>query len=241
VISITNSTAFNVINVVRFDETMEREVIMNKTIIHLAVLLLMSAATASAQNVSAGVSIANGNNSFYFAIGDYYHVPQTRVVYVRDHYHVHDEELPVVFFLASRAHVNPQAIIDLRIRRRMSWLNITFNYGLTPEIFYVPLKRVGPPYGNAYGYYKKHKKNYKKVVLADNDVVNLVNLRFMSDYHGIAPEVVMDRRGKGEKFVAMNNNLRAEKMKRRDRNDDRGNGKDAKQENKGRGKGNGRG
>lgn len=213
---------------------------MKKTIICFAVLLLMPAAAAFAQNVSAGVSIASGHNSFYFSIGDYYRMPESRVVYVRDHYHVPDEELPVVFFLASRAHVDPWVIIDLRMQRRMSWLDITFHYGLTPEIFYVPVTRVGPPYGNAYGHYKNHKGNYKKVVLVDEDVVNLVNLRFMSEYHGIAPELVMDRRGRGERFVAMNNNFREEKIGYRNRNDDRDNGKDNNEKhknNKGRGKG----
>jgi hypothetical protein len=215
---------------------------MKRAIIQFsAMLFLMSAAIASAQSVSGGISIINGQlNSFCLAIGEYYRVPESQVVYVREHYRVRDEELPVVFFLASRAHVSPQAIIDLRIRRRMSWLNITFNYGMTPEIFYVPLKRVGPPYGNAYGYYKKHKKNYKKVVLADNDVVNLVNLRFMSEYHGIAPEAVMDRRGRGEKFVAMNERIREEKRRQNDNGKNKnGNGK-GKGNDTGQGKGHGR-
>ena len=58
---------------------------MKKAVIQFAVVLfLMSAATASAQNVSAGVSINSGHNNFYLAIGDYYRVPEPRVVYVRD-------------------------------------------------------------------------------------------------------------------------------------------------------------
>ncbi len=233
---------------------------MKKIIIQLAVVLsVMSVAPAFAQNVSAGVSIANGRlSSFYLAMGDYYHVPQSRVIYVRDHYRVRDDELPVIFFIASRAHVEPQAIIDLRVGRRMSWLDITFHYGLTPEIYYVPVTRVGPPYGNAYGHYKKHKNDYRRVVLVDNDVVNLVNLRFMSEYHGIPPETVMDRRGRGEAFFVMNDEFRKEKAKYRasgndkDRGNDRfdkKNGKNGKKDwsdndkndkkgkNKGRGKG----
>jgi hypothetical protein len=204
---------------------------MNKTAIQFAALLfLMSVATASAQSVRTGVSINDGHlSSFYFAIGDYYHVPQPRVVYVRDHYHIHDEELPVVFFLASRAHVDPQVIIDLRMRRRMSWMDITFHYGLTPEIFYVPVTRVGPPYGNAYGHYKKHKNDYRKVVLVDDDVVNLVNLRFMSEYHRVAPELVMDRRGRGEKFYVINDDFRGARANNRSK----GNGND---KNKGKNK-----
>ncbi len=193
----------------------------------IALMFLVPAASASAQSVSTGISISNGElRSFYLAIGDYYRVPESRVVYVRDHYRFPDEELPVVFFLASRAHVDPQVIIDLRIRQRMSWLNITLHYGLTPEIYYVPVKRVAPPYGNAYGHYKKHGKDYKKVRLADADVVNLVNLRFMSEYHGVAAEVVMDERGRGERFVAINEHHHKEKGKQRDQGDDRGKGKD---------------
>ncbi len=221
---------------------------MTRTIIQFAaVMLLMSATTASAQSLSAGVSVTNGHlKSFYFAIGDYYHVPESRVVYARNHYRIHDEELPVVFFLASRAHVDPQVIIDLRMRHRMSWLDITFHYGLTPEIYYVPLRRVGPPYGNAYGHYKKHKNDYKKVVLVDDDVVNLVSLRFMSEYHGIAAEAVMDRRGRGEKFFVMNDAFREQAKTHGDRDGGKGNGKDkhekekdGKEKNQGQGKGHG--
>jgi hypothetical protein len=131
----------------------------------------------------------------------------------------------------------------------MSWPDITFHYGLTSEIYYVPVTRVGPPYGNAYGHYKKHQKDCKKVVLVDNDVVNLVNLRFMSEYHGKPAEVVMDRRGRGERFVAMNDELREEKRAHGDRDDDGGKekvkyekekDKDKKKKNKARGNGHGR-
>jgi hypothetical protein len=218
-----------------------KEGTMKKIILFIALMFLVPAAPASAQNVSTGISISNGElQNFYLAIGDYYRVPESRVVYVKQHYRLPDEELPVVFFLASRAHVDPSVIIDLRVRQRMSWLNITFHYGLTPEIYYVPVERVGPPYGNAYGHYKKHKKDYKKVVLVDADVVNLVNLRFMSEYHGVAAEVVMDRRGKGERFVVINEDFHKEKGKHRD--DDKQDKKDKKdKKDKDKGKGHGKG
>jgi hypothetical protein len=227
-----------------------KEAVMKKIIIlFIAAMFLMTAAIVSAQSVSTGISISNGElQSFYLAVGDYYRVPESRVAYVKQHYRIHDEELPVVFFLASRAHVDPQVIIDLRLRQRMSWLNITLHYGLTPEIYYVPVKRAGPPYGNAYGHYKKHGKDYKKVVLADADVVNLVNLRFMSEYHGVAAEVIMDERGRGERFVAINEHHHKEKGKQRDQGDDRGKGKDKNdkgdkkdKKDKDKGKGHGKG
>ena len=216
---------------------------MKRVAIQFTVIMFaISVANAFAQNVSTGISITDGHlNNFYLSIGDYYHVPESRVVYVRDHYHIQEEELPVIFFLASRAHVDPQLVMDLRIRKRMSWLDITFHFGLTPEIYYVPLKRVGPPYGNAYGHYKKHKNNYKRVILADNDVINLVNLRFMSDYHGVAPEVIMDKRGRGEKFTVMNYEFREAKGKNRHYESNSKEEKNKNKKNNGKGKGNGKG
>ena len=101
----------------------------------LALTVLIFAVPALAQHVSTGVSISDGElRSFYLAIGDYYRVPEPRVVHVKKHYRVRDEELPVVFYLASCARVEPDVIIDLRLRQRMSWLNITLHFGLTPEI-----------------------------------------------------------------------------------------------------------
>jgi len=218
------------------------EVTMKKIIIlFIALVFLATAASTSAQNVSTGISISDGElRSFYFAVGDYYRVPESRVAYVRDHYRIPDEEIPVVYYLASRAHVDPSVIIDLRIRQRMSWLDITFHYGLTPEIYYVPVRHAGPPYGKAYGHYKKHGKNYKKVKLVDADVVNLVNLRFMSEYHGVAAEAVMDRRGKGEGFVVINDRYYREKGTRH-YGEDHGKGKGKDDKNKGKGKGHGKG
>jgi hypothetical protein len=206
----------------------------------MGLFFFILAVPTSAQDVSTGISIADGElRSFYLAIGDYYRVAEPRIVHVKKHYRMRDEELPVVFFLASCAHVEPDVIIDLRFRQRMSWLNITFHFGLTPEIYYVPVQRVGPPYGKAYGHYKKHPHDYKKVVLVDEDVVNLVNLRFISDYHHVAPEMVMDLRGQGKKFVVVNEEIR--KGKGGHRGDDGDKGKDKpKETGKGKGKGKGK-
>jgi hypothetical protein len=127
-------------------------------------------------------------------------------------------------------------------------MDITLRYGLSPEIYYVPVKvaKVGPPYGRAYGYYKTHPRHeWKKVVLPDDDVVNLVNLKFASDYYGYAPERVMQLRGEGQNFVAIHDHFKKErhgkngKGKDSDRDDDdrdRGKGKDKDDRGKGKGK-----
>jgi hypothetical protein len=76
------------------------------------------------------------------------------------------------------------------------------------------------------------------VVLADEDVVNLVNLRFISDYHRVAPEMVMDMRSQGGRFVVINEDVRRGKEGHHDEDDDKG--KDKHNEG-GKGKGKGKG
>lgn len=165
--------------------------------------------------VSAGIAINDdGLRSFYLSVGDYYSVPEREVIVVRER-RIPDDELPVVFFLASRAHCSPSVIVDMRLGG-MSWDRITLHFGLGPEIYYVPVAVPvsGPPYGNAYGYYKKWPRNqWSKIRLSDGDVVNLVNLRFISDHMGVPPHEVIKMRGSGKHFSAIHKEVKSSKGK----------------------------
>ena len=179
--------------------------------------LIPGVAPAQDTRVDLGISVADGEmRSFYLAVSNHYRVPGAEVVAIKQRYRFRNEELPVVYYLAAQAHVKPSVIIDLRMGH-MSWLDISFRYGLTPEIFFVPLttKKVGPPYGKAYGYYKKYhpNKEWKKVILSDDEIVDLVNLKFISEYHKLAPEKVIKMRGQGMKFVKINTEIEREKGK----------------------------
>jgi hypothetical protein len=192
-----------------------------------------------------GVSVGSeGLRGFHFSIGDYYRVPDRDIAVVRQR-GIPDEEMPVVFHLAAKAQVASNAILDLRLKG-LSWMDITLRYGLTPEIFYVPVKtaKVGPPYGKAYGYYKKHPRHeWKKVALHDDDVVNLVNLKFATDYYGYDPERVMQMRGEGRNFVVIHDHIKKEKHGKggKDKDwDDNDKGKGKGQDDRGKGKGKGK-
>ncbi len=201
----------------------------------VGVILCQGVAAAQSRDVDFGISVSDGRlRGFYLAVGEHYGVPAPQVVEVRERHRCSDEELPVVYFLAARAHVAPSAIIDLRVRN-MSWLDIAFHYHLSPEIFYVPVtvERIGPPYGHAYGYYKKH--NWNKVSLSDREVVDLVNLRFMSEHYRMAPEQVMAMRSHQNTFVAINDEISRGRAKgnsdqqgQNQNHKGKGNGKDKK-------------
>jgi hypothetical protein len=161
--------------------------------------------------LNAGVSEGDdGIRSFRLSIGEYYHVPGREIVVLHEQ-GINEEELPVVFFIAQRAHVKPKAVVALRLTG-MKWMDITFQYGLSPGIYYVPLRQ-SPPYGHAYRYYKKHPKGgWQRGDLRDADIVNQVNLKFISDHHRYAPEKVMKYRAQGKSFAIIDRYARQKKQ-----------------------------
>ena len=214
----------------------------------LFTFIFLSIGFNSEATVDMGISIGDeGLRSFYLAIGDYYRVPEREVIVIKER-RIPDEEIPVVFFIAKRARVKPATIIDLRLRG-MTWMDITLRYHLGPEIFYMPVKEtvvIGPPYGKAYGYYKKKpRKEWKKIVLGDDDIINLVNLRFMSAHYGNPPEKVIQLREQGKTFIVINEEIKKgkkgekEKIKGKEKGEEEGEeeGKGEGKEDKRKGKG----
>jgi len=201
---------------------------MRIVIVFLVLIMAMlgNAIPRAEAGVDLGISIGEeGLRGFSLSVGDYYRVPQREVVIIRER-GIPYEDMPVVLFLAGRAHVAPGVIVDLRLGG-MSWMDITFRYGLSPEIYYVPLRVApGPPYGRAYGYYKKWpRKEWKKVRLGDDDVVNLVNLKFASEHYGYSPEEVIKMRSGGRNFVEINEEIKRGKGQKEKGEKHRGKGK----------------
>lgn len=159
-----------------------------------------------------GGSVVNGDlNSFYFSMGEYYRVPQRDVIYIHER-RIPDYDIPVVLFISQRARVSPSVIVNLRLSGN-SWMDISLRYGIGPDVYYVPVQNVyGAPYGRAYGYYQNRNRNeWNRIRLADDDVVNLVNLRFISERYGYAPEEVMRMRSSGRSFETIHDEARRSK------------------------------
>lgn len=157
---------------------------------------------------------SNGIEGFNISIGDYYHVPEREVIVIHAR-GIDEEELPVVFFLAQRAHVPPEAIVNLRLGG-MSWMAITLHFGLSPDIYYVPIDihRYGPPPGHYYGYYHRYPHGgWGRNILHDRDIVNQVNLRFLSEHYRYAPEQVMRYRSEGRRFPIIERDIRYQKQR----------------------------
>ncbi len=159
-----------------------------------------------------GGSVVNGDiNSFYFSMGEYYRVSQRDVIYIHER-RIPDYDIPVVLFISQRARVSPSVIVNLRLSGN-SWMDISLRYGIGPDVYYVPVQNVyGAPYGRAYGYYQNRNRNeWNRIRLADDDVVNLVNLRFISERYGYPPEEVMRMRSSGRNFETIHDEARRSK------------------------------
>lgn len=165
----------------------------------LAVTAVLAPRSGSAQTA---FSVAGQIGNFRVAVANYYHVPEKEVIVIRER-RIREEEIPVVLFLSQQAHVAPSKVIALRETGR-SWWMISLQFGLRPEVYYVPVNvEPGPPYGNAYGHYKKGRKRSRAIVLSDDDIVNLVHLRFLSEYYRVAPERVIEARSRQADFIVV--------------------------------------
>jgi hypothetical protein len=160
-----------------------------KKIIYIAAALACFGGALNAANFGIGISGSDqGIDSFNLSIGDYYGVPVQEVREVE--YYVPREHASIVYFLADNAHVNARYITDMR-RQGLNWWNISLRLGLDPYMLY----RVDNRY---YGKSRHHR-------LDDSEIADYVNVRFISDYHHINRNEVIDRRRKGEKYYHINN------------------------------------
>lgn len=113
-----------------------------------------------------------------------------------------DDDVAVALFLAYHAHVDIGVVVGHR-RAGCSWWDVTLRLKLEPTIYFVevpPHVHVGPPYGHAYGYFRKQEPNY---VFVDADIHNLVHLHVTSRYYGLEPAAVIHHREEGRSWEVL--------------------------------------
>jgi len=153
------------------------------------------------KNIDVGVSVGEeGIQSFHLGMGEYFRVPEKQVHAIHKRKIPHDE-IPVVLYIARRARVAPEQVVNLRLGGK-SWFDISLGYGLRADDFYISdAVHYGPPYGKALGHYKnRHRSKWKSIRLDDDDVVNLVNLKFISEHSMSSPSEIALLRSQGKGF-----------------------------------------
>ncbi|HKQ97560.1 MAG TPA: hypothetical protein VJV75_06780 [Candidatus Polarisedimenticolia bacterium] len=97
------------------------------------------------------------------------------------------DDFTTVLFLAEAAHKSPGVVLDMRLSGR-TWGEIMVALRVSPDVLFTGMDRdPGPPYGRAWGYWKKHRAAKSPWRLDDPDIVGLVKLQTVSSYYRVSP------------------------------------------------------
>ena len=109
-------------------------------------------------------------------------------------------DLPIALWIASRAHVTPEVVIQAHIGG-LDWLNVFTKFRVPVETIIVPVQSKCPPYGNAWGYRRKH-GGAPAVRFTEAELAEFVHVRAINGIYGTPfTEIVTNRcagRGMGE-------------------------------------------
>lgn len=167
----------------------------------LCATLLMGGATPALAglDIDLGASVSIGNHTdLYFAISSRYFDEKPEVVERWGRHCPNPDDLAVALFLRKHSGHSLDSIFSLR-GDGLSWWKISVKFGVPADVFFVPVKsKPGPPYGKAYGHWKKHKRNRQALLLSDAEVGHLVAVRMIHDYYSVPVETAMRWRSSGD-------------------------------------------
>jgi len=113
----------------------------------------------------------------------------------------------VILLLARASRRSPQEILRMRLDY-LSWSDIMLRLNISPAVLFAGLDRdPGPPYGKAWGYWRKHPRG-ERFEIRDRDVAELAKLQVAAGYHHVKPYTIITERNRGitvEQYVAERN------------------------------------
>jgi hypothetical protein len=149
-------------------------------------------------DVNFGAAVSMGDDAdLYLEISSRYFDRDRAVVDRWGSRYASPDDLAVALFIGRHSGTSLDAIFDMR-RRGMAWWTISVRLGVPANAWFVPTQHApGPPYGKAYGYWRKHGSNAQAIQLTDADAANLVAVRMLHEYYAVPVEVAMERRAAG--------------------------------------------
>lgn len=162
------------------------------------VSLVLTPRGARAQTVDPAL-----RDAYFQALARHFDVPAEEVEILGD-WGLDPDEIPVVLFISEGAGVSPDALIGLRrdgrpwreVARRSGMGNRKFHLGLPAD---APLGFLSRAYSEFRG---RPPQEWDLIVLEDQEIVYLVNIRVLSEYIGVPPLQVLESREAAGSFVA---------------------------------------
>jgi len=164
-------------------------------------LLTLSAAGGAAlagvsYDVTVGMNVGDDTRIFLNMTNDHFAPPEREATAVIRRCRRPENDYPVVLFLSHASGVAPGKVLDLRLEG-LSWADVMFRLRIGPGVLFAHIDRdPGPPYGKAWGHYKKHGKGGRSA-LTDADIIGLTKLQIAARHYGVAPQTIVSERRKG--------------------------------------------
>lgn len=182
---------------------------MNALVPRIAGALLLAGVALSSAPARAGTSfeflfssnsVTNDNQLFlHLAVGEYGY-PRTVVEPCLPRLRYVEEDLPVVLFLARASGRPVDYIVGLR-SGGLSWAVVFSRVRVPYDVLFVGIDRdPGPPYGKAWGHWKKRSKSMR---LSDSDVRGLVQIQTGHRVTGASSFELARARGQGKSVAVL--------------------------------------
>jgi len=155
--------------------------------------------------MGAGVGqVDSGRQAYFRAVAEFFSMTPAEVSILGE-WRLPPEEVPVVLFVARRAGVSPDALVALR-RSGWGWAGLVERYHLDATHFHVPLA-AGAPAGRLSTAYERFEgtpaNRWADVMLEDDEVVDLVNLRVVAQTLQMSPAAVLAESADGSSWVEL--------------------------------------
>ena len=175
---------------------------MRRHLLCAGVVLFLVAGAANAEvnvDVAVGMSI-NEDSRIFLNVTNQTWRPPVATAFIQGCADP-EEDFPVIAFLAYHSHRSPTFILNLR-REGYSWADVFFQVNVNPSVLFVGVERdPGPPYGKAWGYWRKHYRPGARIRyhLVDRDVVGLVKVQTVSKHFGASPLSIIEAQRGGRR------------------------------------------
>jgi hypothetical protein len=169
----------------------------------LPILGLASSASGGV-DIDFGAAVRVGDDTdLYLAVSSRYFDRDRHEVEAWGGYAKDPDDLAVGLHISRHSAESPDVIFSLR-RGGMSWSDVCAKVAVPLDVWFVPVRHdPGPPYGKAYGHWKKHGHQRHALVLSDGDIRNLMAVRMIHEYYGVPVEMAMEWRASGKALPAL--------------------------------------
>lgn len=116
------------------------------------------------------------------------------------------DDLAVMLFLARHSDRPPAQLIAMR-HDGLTWWQIGLRLNVPMDIWFVSMSGdPGPPYGKAYGHWRKHQRDRRHTfVLSDREARDFVAVRMLHEYYRVDVPTAMKWRASGRDLRTLAN------------------------------------